>query len=117
MTKLTKEDVISQLEAALSKREGKAISIEQSGSWYKIDGEKSVRFAELEQMLAELGAPEAAAPKAAQKAKPATKAPAAKAKTAAPKAASNGNGQGKTPKQLWREKLAQQAGNKLPRGF
>ncbi|MCH1924920.1 hypothetical protein L9G74_09305 [Shewanella sp. C32] len=116
MTKLTKEDVISQLEAALSKREGKAISIEQSGSWYKIDGEKSVRFAELEQMLAELDAPEATAPQSATKAKPA-KAPVAKAQTAAPTAAAKGNAQGKTPKQLWREKLAQQAGNTLPRGF
>ncbi|WP_417762764.1 hypothetical protein [Shewanella sp.] len=116
MTKLTKEDVISQLEAALSKREGKAISIEQSGSWYKIDGEKSVRFAELEQMLAELDAPEATVPTAAAKTKT-TKAPAAKAKTAAPKTAASSNGQGKTPKQLWREKLSQQGGNKLPRGF
>lgn len=115
MTKLTKEDVISQLEAALSKREGKAISIAQSGSWYKIDGGKSVRFAELENMLAELGAPEAAATPAAPTAN-ATKAPAAKAK-AAPKAVASNTGAGKSPKQLWREKLAQQAGNKLPRGF
>ena len=114
MTKLTKEDVISQLEAALSKREGKAISIEQSGSWYKIDGGKSVRFAELENMLAELGAPATAATPAAPKAK-ATKAPAAKA--SAPKAVANNTGADKTPKQLWREKLAQQASNKLPRGF
>ncbi|KFZ38629.1 hypothetical protein HR45_04175 [Shewanella mangrovi] len=111
MTKLTKEDVISQLEAALSKRDGKAVSIEQSGSWYKIDGGKSMRFAELESMLAELGTNEApaATPKAAEK----------KAATAAPakKAATTSSAQGKTPKQLWREKLAKNPGSRLPRGF
>ena len=55
MTTLSKEDVISSLQAALEKQSGTAVNIEQSGSWYKIDGGKSVRFSELESMLAEMG--------------------------------------------------------------
>lgn len=118
MSKLTKEEVISALEAALSKKENKAVTIEQKGSWYKIDGGKSMRFSELETMLAEVAETKPAAkaePKketkvAAPKAKPAAKKPAAKTTPAA-------NG-GKTPKQLWREKLANAAGKAtLPRGF
>lgn len=53
MAKLTKEEVISTLQQALSEQQGKAVTIEQNGSWYKIDGGKSLRFAELEQMLAD----------------------------------------------------------------
>ncbi|QSX32187.1 hypothetical protein JYB87_10375 [Shewanella avicenniae] len=106
MTKLTKEDVISQLEAALSKREGSAVSIEQSGSWYKIDGGKSVRFAELETMLPELSVSDA---------NPVTKTATPQSKPVAKGAAIAATG--KTPKQLWREKLAKKPGSQLPRGF
>ncbi|WP_394202072.1 hypothetical protein [Shewanella waksmanii] len=109
MSKLTKEEVISALESALSKQEGKTVAIEQKGSWYKIDGGKSLRFSELETMLAELGGE---APVEQAKAEPA-KAPAAK-KPAAKKPAANKSG-GKTPKELWREKLAGKG--QLPRGF
>ncbi|MGS0725144.1 hypothetical protein ACVBKF_03075, partial [Shewanella sp. 0m-11] len=55
MSKLTKEEVISSLETALTQRDGQAVKIEQKGSWYKIDGGKSLRFSELEAMLAEVG--------------------------------------------------------------
>ncbi len=118
MSKLTKEEVISALEAALSKKEDKAVSIEQKGSWYKIDGGKSMRFSELETMLAELTDAQPATPKA--EAKKETKA-APKAKPAAKKAAKketeNVSG-GMTPKQLWRAKLAEAKGKAtLPRGF
>lgn len=112
MTKLTKEDVISQLEAALSKREDKTISIEQKGSWYKIDGGKSVRFAELETMLAEIGGDQANAQTTAQPQKAVASPP---QKTAPSVTADTSTG--KTPKQLWREKLAQGSGSTLPRGF
>ncbi|GIU46990.1 hypothetical protein TUM4438_24540 [Shewanella sairae] len=117
MSKLTKEEVISTLEAALTQRDGQAVKIEQKGSWYKIDGGKSLRFSDLEAMLAEVGgetAPvEAKTEKKAVAAKPtAKKAP---AKKAAPVAKSSGNQAGKTPKELWREKLAGKG--QLPRGF
>ncbi|WP_028772360.1 hypothetical protein [Shewanella waksmanii] len=112
MSKLTKEEVISALESALSKQEGKAVAIEQKGSWYKIDGGKSLRFSELETMLAEMGG-EAPAAKAEPAKAPAAKKSAAK-QPAAKKAAANKSG-GKTPKELWREKLAGKG--QLPRGF
>ncbi|MCL1037546.1 hypothetical protein L2750_10335 [Shewanella submarina] len=114
MSKLTKEEVISKLEAALSAKEGKAVTIEQKGSWFKIDGGKSMRFSELEAMLEEQGEVVAPAAEKPAAAKPKAKAAPAKKKTPAKKAAS-GNG-GLTPKELWRQKLAGQNA-KLPRGF
>lgn len=113
MSKLTKEEVISTLEAALAKQEGQAVKIEQKGSWYKIDGGKSLRFSDLEAMLAEMGGD--SAPVAAKTDKKVAAKPAAKkapAKKAAKPAAKSG---GKTPKELWREKLAGKG--QLPRGF
>ncbi|BCV49793.1 MAG: hypothetical protein SwBeaBPW_25210 [Shewanella algae] len=117
MAKLTKEEVISTLQQALSEQQGKAVTIEQNGSWYKIDGGKSLRFAELEQMLADSTKPAKAEAKQEKPktAKPAAK-PASKAKPKQVAPAKAGSQGGKTPKELWREKLA--AGNhKLPRGF
>ncbi|MCE9684757.1 hypothetical protein LZP73_00830 [Shewanella sp. AS16] len=107
MSKLTKEEVVNALETALSSQQNKRVSIEQKGSWYKIDGGKSLRFSELETMLAEL------TPQASPKAK--TSAGKAAAKPAAVKQT---GAKGKTPKELWREKLAALAGHQqLPRGF
>ncbi|KIO35033.1 hypothetical protein [Shewanella sp. cp20] len=119
MSKLTKEEVISALESALSKAQGKSVTIEQKGSWYKIDGGKSLRFSDLEAMLAEQGeqAPAAKAPAKAEKAKAAPK-KAAPAKAAKPKAEAKTNKStsgGMTPKELWRAKLAGKG--QLPRGF
>ncbi len=118
MSKLTKEEVISALESALAKKQGTEVTIEQKGSWYKIDGGKSLRFSELEVMLAEIGGSEAS-PKAVEtKAKPVAKTakPKAASKKAAPKKATSSNNKGgKTPKELWREKLAGKG--QLPRGF
>lgn len=123
MSKLTKEEVISALESALASKQGSAVTIEQKGSWYKIDGGKSLRFSELETMLAELNGGTAAAEVVEPKTKPAAKTakpkaevkkvPAKKVSTKAVKAA-NSQG-GKTPKELWREKLAGKG--QLPRGF
>ncbi|WP_394132033.1 hypothetical protein [Shewanella maritima] len=122
MTALTKEEVISALSAALEKQSGKAVQIEQSGSWYKIDGGKSVRFSELEKMLAELSGDDTQAVKAAPKAEVKTKAPAkpkaAKKPVAKAKPKATGKSGGLTPKEMWRAKLEKAAGkNTLPRGF
>lgn len=125
MTTLSKEDVISSLQAALEKQSGTAVNIEQSGSWYKIDDGKSVRFSELESMLAEMDSGSQSVTKAttksAAKKATATKAkPAATKKTASTsvKSAQAGEGSGLSPKELWRAKLEKAKGkNTLPRGF
>ncbi|QYJ73854.1 hypothetical protein [Shewanella sp. FJAT-52076] len=126
MSNMTKEEVISALEAALEQAEGRKVSIEQKGSWFKIDGGKSLRFAELEAMLAEHSGNTANTPKAT-KSEPAVKAaPKAKAepkatakpktapKAAAKPAANPGSG-GLLPKDLWKQQLLAK-GNTLPRG-
>ncbi|MCG9697003.1 hypothetical protein [Shewanella sp. Isolate11] len=118
MSNLTKEEVISALESALTKAQGKTVTIEQKGSWYKIDGGKSLRFSEIEAMLAEQGGTVAATTEkqpAEKKAPAAKKAPAKAApkKAAAKPAAKSGSGM--TPKELWRAKLAGKG--QLPRGF
>ncbi|MGX9459648.1 hypothetical protein ACWXWU_00200 [Shewanella sp. A14] len=116
MTTLTKEEVISQLQKALEQQSGSSVAIEQSGSWYKIDGAKSVRFSELESMHAELlassekSAPAAVKPSAAIAAKPALKKQS--------KLKEHPTSGGLTPKQLWRQKLENTTGKQtLPRGF
>ena len=112
MSKLTKEEVISSLETALSKAQGKSVTIEQKGSWYKIDGGKSLRFSDLEAMLAEQGTVAPAA-KATPKAEKPNTAPKKAAPTKA--TASKSTTGGMTPKELWRAKLAGKG--QLPRGF
>lgn len=118
MSKLTKEEVISTLESALATKQGSTVTIEQKGSWYKIDGGKSLRFSELESMLAELTG-ETLAPKATAEKKVAPVAkmmkPKAMTKDATKKPASTNTHDGKTPKELWREKLAGKG--QLPHGF
>ena len=113
MSKLTKEEVISALESALADKQGNAVTIEQKGSWYKIDGGKSLRFSELESMLAEMNGETSPQAATETKAKPVAKT--TKPKTAAKKAKSGNASGGKTPKELWREKLAGKG--QLPRGF
>ena len=113
MTTLTKEEVINNLQAALEQQTGKPVSIEQAGSWYKIDGAKSVRFGELESMLADLTS---SAPSKPVK-KEAVKAP-KKAVVKKQSAPVSSNDIGMTPKQMWRAKLAKSTGKQtLPRGF
>ncbi|SHG89534.1 hypothetical protein [Ferrimonas marina] len=119
MSKLNKEEVIAQFTAAYLAKNGKEPQIEQKGSWFKVDGGKSVRLGELAEMINELGGAEASAPakqpEAAKPAdKPVAKKAAAKQKPAKKKAvATSGNG-GLTAKQLWAQKVGQ--GNRLPRG-
>jgi glucan-binding YG repeat protein len=130
MSNLTKEEVIAKLQLALEKQSSEKIEIVQKGSWYKINEGKSLRFSDLEQMLADFNSGTAVTPpamKAPEKktaaAKPATSKP---AKKAAPKATASKtiantnaavNNAGLTPKQVWREKLANAGGQTLPRGF
>ncbi|AZG36005.1 MULTISPECIES: hypothetical protein [Shewanella] len=122
MTTLTKEEVISQLQTALENQSGKPVSIEQAGSWYKIDGAKSVRFSELDAMHANLTASSVkkvpltttcglvAEPRRKESAKTAAK------KTPTKKVQSTSGGL--TPKQLWRQKLENTIGKQtLPQGF
>lgn len=116
MSKLTKEEVISQLEGYLSSQQGQTVSIEQKGSWYKIDGGKSLRFSELESMFAkfntEAGTEKADVPTQVKASTPT----APKTKTIkVAKVQTTTNATGKTPKELWRQKLAGQG--QLPRGF
>ncbi|WP_299494340.1 hypothetical protein [uncultured Shewanella sp.] len=116
MSKLTKEEVISQLEGFLTSQQGKTVSIEQKGSWYKIDGGKSLRFSELESMFAEFntetGTQKADTPTTVQTSSP-TAAKVKTVKVAHTQTTTKTSGQ--TPKELWRQKLAGQG--QLPRGF
>ncbi|BAJ01803.1 hypothetical protein [Shewanella violacea] len=119
MSKLTKEEVISALESALTVKQGSTVTIEQKGSWYKIDGGKSLRFSDLETMLTEQSGGKASAEVVQTKAKPDVKKAKPKAapakKTKAKAITSSSSKGGKTPKELWREKLAGKG--QLPRGF
>ena len=119
MSKLTKEEVINALESALAAKQGSTVTIEQKGSWYKIDGGKSLRFSDLETMLTELSGGEASAEVVQTKAKPDAKKAKPKAapakKTKAKTITSSSSKGGKTPKELWRAKLAGKG--QLPRGF
>ncbi|MGB0894503.1 MAG: hypothetical protein ACPGUD_08860 [Parashewanella sp.] len=117
MPKLTKEETISALEAAILKHEGNKVSIEQKGSWYKIDGGKSLRFSELEAMLESFGSESSAkaTTATAKKAEPKQKAQ-PKAKAVAEK--NENKASGKLPKELWLERLISIGGTfTLPRGY
>ncbi|WP_426417110.1 hypothetical protein [Aestuariirhabdus sp. LZHN29] len=118
MSKLDKEQVLADFVAAYEGAHGKAPQVDQKGSWYSVDGGKSVRLSDLADMTAELsgGAAPAktdAAPKKAPAAKKATAPKAAKPKAKA-KAKTATTGGGLTPKELWKQKLANR--DTLPRG-
>lgn len=105
MSKLDKEQVLADFSKAYEKANGKAPTIEQKGSWYNVDGGKSIRLADFVTLTEELqqGKTEtqtkskkeekpkkAATAKADDKKAPAKKAPAKKAdapKKAEPKKA------------------------------
>ncbi|MDO6618113.1 MULTISPECIES: hypothetical protein [unclassified Shewanella] len=120
MSNLTKEALIAELTAALENQTGKSVEIEQKGSWYKIDGGKSIRFSELEKMHLEATQGQTAVAPVADKPVKAVVAKKAVAKKPAVKVASTpatSTSGGKTPKELWREKLAAAGKSTLPRGF
>ncbi|EKE70933.1 hypothetical protein [Gallaecimonas xiamenensis] len=119
MATLDKDQVLADFTAAYHAKNGKNPEIEQKGSWYAIDGGKSVRLADIADMTAELTGG-AAAPKAEPKKAPAKAAPKAAAKAPAkaskPKVtASNG---GLLPKAYWEDLLEQRNHHcRRPRGF
>ena len=107
MSKLNKEEVLELFSTAYQAAHGKQPEIEQKSGWYKVDGGKSVRLAELAEMAAALKSDATAEvsskPAAAAKAKPVVKAKPV-----------SGNG-GLNPKALWSQKNA--VGCRMPRGF
>ncbi|MED5525817.1 MAG: hypothetical protein VX447_13830 [Pseudomonadota bacterium] len=115
MATLDKDQVLADFTAAYNAKHGKDPEIEQKGSWYAIDGGKSVRLADIVDMTAELAGAAPAAAKAAPAApKKAAVKPAAKASK--PKA-SAGNG-GLLPKAYWEDLLEQRDHHcRRPRGF
>lgn len=117
MSKLNKEEVLELFSTAYLAAHGKQPEIEQKSGWYKVDGGKSVRLADLVDMATALKSDatanvssKPAAAKPAVKAKPMTK---TKPKAGASiKAKSSG---GMNPKTLWAQKNV--TGCRLPRGF
>ncbi|WP_144207116.1 hypothetical protein [Shewanella donghaensis] len=126
MSNLTKDALIAELKAALEKQTSQTVEIVQKGSWYKIDGGKSLRFSDLEQMHLELTQGKTASKVEPAAEKPAVKSIAKKAvakkevtkkSVAKAKVSVASKSGGKTPKELWREKLANAGKSTLPRGF
>ncbi|MCL1077231.1 hypothetical protein D5R81_04140 [Parashewanella spongiae] len=119
MSKLTKEETISALEAAILNHEGRKVAIEQKGSWYKIDGGKSLRFGELESMLESFNSgssSDSVKTKPVAEAKPKNKTAPIVQKMTSKKTKSTIVG--KLPKELWLERLTTIGGTfTLPRGF
>lgn len=135
MSKLDKETVLAEYEAAYQKAHGKKPKIEAKSGWYSVDGGKNVRLAQLAEEAKELaGGTSASAQttsKSAEKKTPAKKSAStskSKAKSSTskkssskaaasqkPKTTSSGNGL--TAKELWKQKLEQKGNaNRLPRG-
>lgn len=132
MSKLDKDKVLAEYEEAYKKAHGKKPKIEASNGWYSVDGGKNVRLAQLAEEAKTLGGGKSAEKKAPAKkaddkksaAKPAAKKPTAKkssaktasAKKSSAKTTSSAKG-GLTAKELWRQKLEQDATEcRLPRG-
>ncbi|WP_163931001.1 hypothetical protein [Paraferrimonas sp. SM1919] len=120
MTTLNKDEVIALVTKNFEAKFGRTPEVEAKGGWYKVDGGKGLRLADLQQyaesLVGDAPAAEAAAPVAnatPKKAAPAKKA-APKAKKAVKATGSNG---GKTWKQVWAEKLSADKNSTLPRGF
>ncbi|WKE66940.1 hypothetical protein PVT67_06810 [Gallaecimonas kandeliae] len=127
MATLDKDQVLADFIAAYNAKNGKEPQIEQKGSWYAIDGGKSVRLADIVDMTAELkgGAGEAKATPAKKAAAPKAEPKAAPKKAAAPKAAPAKKavtqvsaGSGLLPKAFWEDVLEGRDHHcRRPRGF
>ena len=122
MSKLDKDKVLAEYEEAYKQAHGKKPTIEESNGWYSVDGGKNVRLAQLAEEAKTLAGGKTAEKKAPAKKteskKPASKASAAKKpaakKAPAKKSAASG---GLTAKELWRQKLEQDATEcRPPRG-
>ncbi|WP_404399288.1 hypothetical protein LG288_06395 [Idiomarina seosinensis] len=102
MSKLDKEKVLADYTTAYKKAYGKEPSIEASNGWYSVNGNKNVRLAQL--------AEEANTLATVRNTEKSQQTPASPTK-----AVSSGNGL--TAKQLWKQKLEQDAtACRLPRG-
>lgn len=123
MSKLDKEAVLKDFTEAYKSAHGKAPKVEAANGWYSVDGGKNMRLAQLDEWAQELkgGAKTSSdKPAASKKAEPkkasANKASATKKAPAKKSNASNAAKGGKTAKELWRERLASQGNERLPRG-
>ena len=130
MSKLDKDQVLSDFTEAYKKANGKEPQVEAKGGWYSVDGGKNVRLAALVDMTAELSGGAAPAAKeeapAAKEAKPAAKKAAPKkaaTKKTAPAEKSVGykvvkKGDGFTPANYWLNYLASLGSDsRTPHGF
>ncbi len=140
MSKLVKENVLSEFSDAYKAVNGKAPTVVEKGGWYSVDGGKNMRLAKLAEWAEELSAGKAspgkkpvakaaktapkatpaakAAPKAKPvvKTKPVAKAPSTPSREAVVKVVQSSGGL--TAKQLWQQRLEQDRGQcRLPRGF
>jgi hypothetical protein len=117
MSKLDKDTVIAAFTEAYTAANGKAPSIEAKGGWYSVDGDKNIRLAGLDAMIAEFGAP-APTKKAKAEEKPkkvAEKKPATEKKAPAKKKA-KAKKSDFSVKAFWAEKISEQnTGSKQPR--
>ena len=126
MSKLDKEQVLSDFTAAYKKAHGKEPQIEAKSGWFSVDGGKNIRLAALVDMTAELSGGAVEAPAAEEKA-PAKKAEKKPAKKAAAKAApvekSAGfkvvkKGDGLSPANFWLDYLSTLGSDcRTPHGF
>ncbi|NVK23539.1 MAG: hypothetical protein HWE10_01300 [Gammaproteobacteria bacterium] len=127
MSKLDKEQVLSDFTEAYKKANGKEPQIEAKGGWFSVDGGKNVRLAALVELTAELSGGAAPAAEKAPAAKAEAKKPAAKKaapkKAAAPAEKSVGytvtkKGDGLNPANYWLEYLANlDSDSRAPHGF
>lgn len=123
MSKLDKDQVLSDFTAAYNKANGKDPQIEAKSGWFSVDGGKNIRLATLVEMTAELSGGSAPA---AEESKPAAKKATPKkaaAKKAAPVEKSSGytvvkKGDGYTPANFWLDYLSTLGtDSRTPHGF
>lgn len=115
MSKLDKDTVVAAFTEAYTAANGKAPTIEAKGGWYSVDGGKNMRLADLDAMIADLGAPAKKAKAVEKPKKAADKKPAAAKKAPAKKKASTKKSDFSV-KAFWADKiLVQNTDSKLPR--
>lgn len=119
MSKLDKDKVLEEFSAAYKKAHGKAPKVEDANGWYSVDDGKNLRLAQLDEWRQELesgGSKTTSQADKSESAKKPAKKP-AKSSTKAKKSKSSASS-GVTAKELWRQKLEQNASDcRLPRGF
>ncbi len=124
MSKLDKDQVLSDFTAAYLAKNGKEPSVEAKGGWYSVDGGKNVRLAAIEEMTKELSGTAPASKEAAPaKEKKTTAKKAVKADKKAPVVKSSGytvvkKGDGYNPANFWLDYLSTLGtDSRTPQGF